>query len=113
MSHSPLQIAALEAQLLEAQEERKILKSAVIKIMDLMGLIDPQTNKMREEIASGDESFVPGMLKSLGDVVQLLMKSNAPKMFGGEKAKEQLAQKFDFIAPLLPIINKYNNQDKD
>jgi hypothetical protein len=32
MSHSPLQIAALEAQLLEAQEERKILKSAVIKI---------------------------------------------------------------------------------
>jgi len=29
---------------------------------------------------------------------------------GGKKYKEQLAAKFAFIAPLLPIINKYNNE---
>lgn len=105
------QIYSLQQELKEAQDERAILKKSVIKIMDLMGLIDPATGKMKEEIASGEESFVPGMLKALGDVVMLLTKSSAPKMFGGDKAKAQLVEKFDFIAALLPIINKYNNED--
>ena len=94
----------------ESQAEQKILKNAAIKIMSLMGLIDPETNKMKPEIASGEENFIPGMLKSLTDVVALLTKSNLPGfMGGGDKAKQQLAEKFDFIKELLPIINKHAN----
>lgn len=95
----------------ESEEERAVLKASVIKIMELMGLIDPATGKMKEEIASGEESFIPGMLKALSDVVSLLTKSSVPSwMGGGAKAKKQLADKFDFIAPLLPIINKYKSE---
>ncbi|MBS1647364.1 MAG: hypothetical protein JST67_08485 [Bacteroidetes bacterium] len=89
------------------KQEIEILKESVIKIMDVMGLIDKETGKMREEIASGEESFVPSMLKSLGDIITLLTKSQMPKFFGGEKAKDELLEKFSFIKKMLPIINKH------
>ena len=95
-------------ELAESEKEKTLLKNAVVNIMSLMGLIDKNTGKMKEEIASGEESFIPGMLKSLSDVVALLTKSSLPKfMGGGDKAKEELATKFSFIQELLPIINKY------
>lgn len=101
-------LTTLLNQLDEADQERQILKGATIKIMSLMGLINPETGTMKEEIASGEESFIPGMLKSLSDVVALLTKSNLPAfMGGGDKAKDALAEKFGFIKELLPIINKY------
>jgi hypothetical protein len=99
-------------QLDEANAERKILKSSVIKIMDLLGLIDKETGGLKQEIVSGEESFVPSMLKALGDVVSMLTKSSVPSwMGGGDKAKQALADKFYFIQELLPIINKYSTNE--
>jgi hypothetical protein len=96
----------------DANAERKILKSSVIKIMDLLGLIDKETGGLKEDIASGEESFVPSMLKALGDVVSMLTKSSLPSfMGGGDKAKQALTDKFYFIQELLPIINKYSLND--
>ncbi|MBA2610543.1 MAG: hypothetical protein H0U95_01135 [Bacteroidetes bacterium] len=103
----------LLTELNECKAERAVLKKSVIEIMNLMGLIDPATGKMREEVATGEESFMPGMLKALGDTITLLTKASAPEWMGGLKYKEQLAAKFAFIAPLLPIINKYNNEPTD
>lgn len=93
----------------ESKKERDVLKRSATKIMDMFGLIDKESGKMKPEIASGEESFVPGMIKSLGDIVLLLTKSNAGSWFGGNKAKEELEKKFDFIQELLPIINKHTS----
>ena len=105
------QLNSLLNQLDDANSERKVLKSSVMQIMDFIGLIDRKTSKLKEEIASGEESFIPSMLKALGDVMGLLTKSSMPKILGGEKAKQELADKFAFIQELLPIINKYGNDE--
>jgi hypothetical protein len=91
----------------EAEHEIKILKGSAISIMDLMGLIDKDTQTVKPEIASGEESFIPGMLKSLTEVVSLLTMAQMPKKLGGAKAEEKLAVKFAFVKELVPVINKH------
>lgn len=94
----------------EYKKEHAILKNSAVSIMGMFGIMDQNTQKMKPEIASGEQSFIPGMLKSLGDLTALLMKANAPRwMGGGKQAEEELAQKFSFIKDLLPIINKHAN----
>lgn len=96
-------------ELLRQNEELKAdfmaLRGGVIKIMDFMGLIDPKTQGIKAEIESGEESFVPGMIKSLGNLTVMLAKASTP--FVGVKAKEELGQKFIFIHELIPLINKH------
>lgn len=94
----------------EAEAEIVILKGSAICIMDLMGLIDKETNTVKSEIASGEESFIPGMLKSLTDVVALLTQANLPKFLGGETAQAKLAEKFSFVKDLVPLINKHGTE---
>jgi hypothetical protein len=91
------------------KKDIKVLKTGVTSVMDLMGLIDKKTGLIKPEIESGEESFIPGMLKSLGDVVTLLTRASAGRWFGGDKAKEELGNKFSFIQDLLPIIKKYQS----
>lgn len=108
MEISRAELKELLTQNEEQKADIKILKKGVTSVMDLMGLIDKETSLIKPEIESGEESFIPGMLKSLGDVVTLLTRASAPKWMGGEKAKEQLGLKFSFIQEVLPLIKKYN-----
>src|SRR5574343_853797 len=57
------QLKILLDQLDEANAERKILIKTAFAIMGLFGYLDKE-GKPIPEIMSGEESFVPGMLKS-------------------------------------------------
>lgn len=100
--------AAKDLELTEANKERQILIKIAYSIMDLFGFIDNETGKMKPEIISGEESFIPGMLKSLGDVTTLLMSAKTPFKSMREKAEQKLAEKFSFVKDLIPLLQKYS-----
>ncbi len=102
-------------QLVAKNEELKAdivaMRGGIISIMDFMGLIDPKTRNLKEEIEKGEESFIPSMLKGLGNVVTLLTNAGRPHWLGGAKYKEQLAKKFQFIQDLIPVVKKYQDHE--
>lgn len=85
--------------------DKEVLHDCIVKIMDLLGIVDPATGKVKEEIVSGEESFIPSLLKSVGDLMSLMTQSTIPLI--GKKAKVKLEEKFDFIKTLIPIIQKH------
>lgn len=100
------QLESLVTQLEESKRDAIVLKESAIAIMDLMGLMNEEKTQIKPGIVSGKDSFIPGMLKSLSDIVALLTQCSAPKWMGGDKAKEKLEKKFSFVSKLVPVINK-------
>lgn len=107
------QLKSLLEQLTEAKAERKVLIKTAYAIMGLFGFIDKETGKMDQEIIDGESSWVPGMLKSLTEVVALLTKVKmAPTEKWRKQAQADLAVKFDFIKELVPLLVKYGNAEQ-
>jgi hypothetical protein len=94
----------------EADAERQVLIKIAFEIMNLFGYIDPKTGKMKPEVLSGEESFIPGMLKSLGDVTSLLIGAKNPFKSLAQKNKDKLQEKFAFVQILIPLLQKYGNE---
>jgi hypothetical protein len=107
MEISVEEFEGLISQLEEAKKEKEALYNIALNIMKLMGLIDPATNKLKADIASGEESFFPNILQALREVVALLLKAQMPKWAGGESAEKEIQEKFYFIKELMPLIEKY------
>ncbi len=93
----------------EKTADEKELKECVLKIMGILGVIDEKTGKIKPEIASGEESFIPGLFKSIGSIMSLFMKAQAPAFMGGKEAEEEIKTKFSFISKIIPIITKHGN----
>jgi hypothetical protein len=100
------QLETALALIVEAKEERKTLLKIGYCIMGLFGFLD-ENGKPDQKIISGEESWIPGLLKSLGDVMVML---TAAKM-GTENMKkrniEKLKEKFGFVKDFLPLMQKY------
>lgn len=107
------QLKSLLAQLEEAKQERKILYDIALSIMVLLGYADAKTRKPIPEIISGEESWMPGMLKSLADVMGLLTKTKFAITDNQKKKYEaELAEKFAFVKNLMPLMQKYGNENQ-
>jgi hypothetical protein len=102
------QLNTLLAQLQDAKNDRETLVNIAIEIMILFGYVDPNTRKVKPEIATGEESWMPGMLKSLADVMGTLTKSKfAVTKKQKAECEAELAKKFAFVSNLMPILTKY------
>lgn len=107
------QLKSLLEQLQEAKEERKILYDIALSIMVLLGYADAKTRKPIPEIINGEESWMPGMLKSLADVMGLLTKTKFAITDNQKKKYEaELAEKFAFVKNLMPLMQKYGNEQQ-
>lgn len=98
----------LKEQAAEYNADILALRDCVNDILRLMGLFDEETQSIKEDIKTGEESFIGPVLKSLGDVTVLLTQSKMPVF--GKKYEEKLVQKFSFIKRVLPLVEKYGNR---
>jgi len=96
------QLESLLKQKKEYQADIAGLKKAVLSILNLIGLLDPETQNIKAKIKSGEEGYQKHILKALKDVTVLLMTSSMSK-----NAAAQLKQKFEFLTEVLPIVEKY------
>jgi len=91
----------------EKTQDEKDLKECVLKVMGVLGVLDEKTQKIKAEIASGEDNFMPHMLKSIARISGLFMKSQSPSWMGGDTAKAQIKEEFSFVEKIIPIIQKH------
>lgn len=84
------------------------LRNVVISILKLLGIWDDKTNAVKAAIKSGEESYLPNILKGLGEVTMLAGQAQIPVI--GKKAEQKLVEKFHFLKNLIPIIEKHSAQ---
>lgn len=108
------QLKHLLEQLAEAKADRKILYEVGVSIMILFGYADPKTRQPIPEIVSGEESWMPGMLKSLSDIIGKLTKAKlAVTKNQKERYQTELAETFAFVKDFMPLITKYGNEQRE
>lgn len=106
-------LAAKDAELEQCYHEQKVLFEIAITIMKLFGMVEKGQKKIKPEILSGEESFVPGMLSSLADVSGLLIKVKLSVTENQKKKNETaLAEHFSFLKDLIPLVQKYGEREE-
>lgn len=92
----------------ENQKDIHACMNVIKGVLNVFGLLDEKGNLKPE--MSDSSKVIPPMLKSLGDVVGLMAKSQMPIL--GKKAEADLAAKFHFFSEIKPLVEKYaqNNQ---
>lgn len=98
----------LDELLKENEADVAELKNVVVSILQLLGIWDEKTNAVKASIKSGDESYLPSILKGLGDVIALAGQAQIPII--GKKAEARLVEKFHFLKNLIPIIEKHSHE---
>jgi len=101
------QLSDLLNQISSHKAEIEELKTCVISILRVLGLLDEQTQTIKAEIKSGEESYFPHILKALMKVVKLLAQAQVPVI--GKSAEKELVETFAFIKTILPLIEKHGN----
>lgn len=86
----------------EKKQDVEVLKKTILSILDLFGILDEKTGTIRESIRTGSESYIKYILKSLKNIIVLMGMAQMSK-----KAEAELMEKFSFITPLIPVIDKY------
>jgi hypothetical protein len=92
-------LEAFKTENTEYKEEITVLRKSIFKILALLGLVNTETNSLKEDI---DTHYVKYILKALTSVIGLLSTSKFSK-----SAERELLEKFAFIKELMPIIKKY------
>lgn len=108
--------AQLQTLLDQNEEMKKDLatwRSAGVKLVTLFGVFDPETGRMKPEYVKSEkkpepENPMPAILKSATSIMGLAAKTNLPGSMG-RKAEDQLIEKFSFFSELVPLIEKYGN----
>lgn len=99
----------IQAVLDENKADVDELRNVVVSILKLLGIWDEKTNSVKNSIKTGQESYLPSILKGLGDVTMLAGQAQIPVI--GKKAEAKLLEKFHFLKNLIPIIEKHANNE--
>lgn len=108
----PVPKSLLEAMVKQGEETRietEILYNTCISIMALLGLVDSD-GRVKSEVLSGEESWLPCVLKGAKDIVSLLLQMKIPGI--GKKAEAELIEKFKFLKEVMPLVEKYGKQNQ-
>jgi len=84
--------------LTEYEKDIATLKEVVIGIIKVLGLYDETVKGIKPEIASGEESYIKPIVKSISSLLKNLMFN--PK---------QIEKDFYFIPLIFPIIKKHGS----
>lgn len=98
-------IESLTQQLSEKEADLAEMKSVIISVLDLLGILNEEKTTIRAEIQSGEESYFKYILKALNSTIMLITKAQF-----SSGAQKEMAEKFAFIKNLIPIINKYSQK---
>lgn len=96
------QLEKLLSDNIEQKQDIEVLRKTITNILSLFGILDEQTGTIKESIKNGSEGYLKHILKSLKNIIVLMGLSQFNK-----KAEAELLEKFSFITPLIPIIDKY------
>jgi hypothetical protein len=80
------------------------LRNCVISVLRVLGLLDEQTQSIKEKIKTGEEGYFKHLLSALKDVMFLLTQAK----FGFKDAERELLEKFDFVKKIIPLIEKHH-----
>lgn len=97
------QLADLLNTLSENKADFEELKKAVIAILNLLGLLDPETQTIKQSLKDGSENYLKPIMKSMARILGLM---GSPF----SSSKKQLAEEFAFIKTLLPFIDKHGRK---
>lgn len=86
----------------EAKEA--IMADTCFKAMETIGLIDPATNKVYDEVAKGENIF-GRIIKTVKSKISV-----SDYFFNKEKFENELSEQFTFLKPLLEIGQEYANR---
>ena len=81
-----------------------------IGLLSVLGLAE--NGQVKAEAFGEDGKTLPHIIKQAGNIIGLVMKSQAPGPFGKNAAKE-LTEKFAFFTPLIPLFIKYGEEFKN
>lgn len=97
------QLAALLAENAQFKKDIKVLHKSTLQTMDILGLIDPQTGTIKEDVLTGKENPFPSILKGGSSLLSLVGQAG----IGMSSAKRKLEEKFSFLEELLPLLRTY------
>lgn len=98
------QLEALLKQNQEFKEDFKNLKGCILKLLDIFGILDPETQTIKEKIKTGEESYFKHILRALKNVTVLLIEAKSGM---SKRAETELDTKFDFVKTVIPLIEKH------
>jgi hypothetical protein len=98
------QLEELLKQNAEFKEDFKNLKGCILKLLDIFGILDPNTQSIKEKIKTGEESYFGHILRALKNVTVLLIEA---KSGFSKRAEAELDTKFDFVKTVIPLIEKH------
>lgn len=88
----------------EFKEDFKNLKGCILKLLDIFGILDPETQSIKEKIKTGEESYFKHILRALKNVTVLLIEAKSGM---SKRAEQELDTKFDFVKTVIPLIEKH------
>jgi hypothetical protein len=99
---------AADKKIAETEAEKQALIGCCMGIMNLLGLVDENSGKVKTEVLKGDENWLPYVLKGASDVMGALF-SLKTAFTDKQKAKAEanLQKKFGFLKEVMPLIDKY------
>lgn len=95
------QLVVLIDRIKEYEENERILADGCFKAMDTIGLIDPATGKMFDEVKEGKNIF-GRIIKTVKSKITV-----SDYFWNKEKFENDLSEQFNFLKPILEIGQRY------
>lgn len=95
----------VEALIKEFKGDVDELKKVIISILTILGIWDEKTNAIKATLKSGEDGYIPTILKGVGDIMALAAQSQVPLI--GKKAEKKLHEKFSFLENFIPLMEKH------